>query len=53
MKLSSIRSLAAVSLLIAACTPDAPPPADSVVSEQSSYVTGESVNVSGGYYMRP
>ena len=38
MKLSSIRSLAVCFVLIAACTPDALPPAVSVVSGESSYV---------------
>ncbi len=38
MKLSSIRSLAVCFVLIAACTPDALPPADSEVTSESSYV---------------
>jgi hypothetical protein len=39
MKFALIRSLATFLMLIAACTPDAPPPSDSLISAQSNYVS--------------
>ncbi len=39
MKFALIRSFATFLMLIAACTPDAPPPSDSLISEHSNYVS--------------